>query len=394
MVSIKYKANGLNPDIKIVADNDYACNCTTITFNATVSNAGGSPTYQWKVNGINVGTNAPLYKSLALKEGDVITCAYSDNSVCTADATVISNSIRISSGNGAVPSVTIAAPAVVVCKGAAVIFTANALNAGASPFYQWKVNNINAGTNNSIFTSSTLSNGDIVTCSIKTDPIFTCAASTTANSNSIVMQVADQAVPSITIAASAETICAGSTVTFTATANNAGANPAYQWKLNGVNIGTNDKNYSSSLLADNDIINCTITVDPLFACALSSQAVSPNIVMTVISATVPSVDITANQNNVCTGETIMFTAVAHNAGTDPVFQWILNNTILPDQTPVYTSNKLANGDQLFCRITPGAGACSAIPDSSDIFVAIVKDTPVVYLSPADTTVAPANAGSA
>lgn len=388
MVSIKYKTNGYDPYIKIVADNTYACNCTTITFNATVSNAGGSPTYQWMVNGINVGTNASVYKSVALKEGDVITCAYSDNSVCTADEKVISNSIRISSGYGAVPSVTIAAPAAVVCKGATVTFSANALNAGASPVYQWKINNINAGTNSSIFTSAALSNGDIVTCSIKTDPLFTCAASTAANSNSMVMQVADQAVPSVNIAASAETICTGSTVTFTATANNAGVNPAYQWKLNGVSIGANDKNYSSALLADNDIINCTVTVDPLFGCVLSNQAVSQNIVMTVNSATVPSVDITASKNNVCAGENILFAAVAHNAGADPVYRWILNNTILQDDKPVYSSNKLANGDQLFCRITPGAGACSVIPDSSDIFVAIVKDTPVVYLFPADTTIAP------
>ena len=388
MVSITYKTNEPNPDIKIVADNNYACNCATITFNAAVSNAGGSPTYQWMVNGINVGTNAPLYKSLALKDGDVITCAYSDNSVCTADETIISNSIRMDGGNGAVPSVTIATPAAAVCKGAAVTFTANALNAGANPVYQWKINNIDAGTNNTIFTSATLSNGDIVTCSIQTDPLFTCAVSTTANSNSIVMQVADQATPSVSVAASAETICAGSNVTFTATANNAGTNPAYQWKLNGVNVGTNDKNYNSSLLADNDIISCTVTVDPLFVCVLSNQAVSQNITMTVNNATVPSVDITASQNNVCAGENILFTAVAHDAGADPVFQWILNNSILPDQAPVYNSNSLANGDRLFCRIIPGSGACSATPDSSDIFVAVINDKPVVYLSPADTTIGP------
>lgn len=55
-------------------------------------------------------------------------------------------------------------------------------------------------------------------------------------------------------------------------------------------------------------------------------------------------------------------------------------------TPVYTSNKLANGDQLLCRIVPGAGACTFAPSSSNVLVAVIKDTLVVSISPADTVI--------
>ena len=49
-------------------------------------------------------------------------------------------------------SVSIAASANPVCAGTSVIFTATATNGGASPSYQWKVNNINAGTNSATYT--------------------------------------------------------------------------------------------------------------------------------------------------------------------------------------------------------------------------------------------------
>ncbi|RYG64531.1 hypothetical protein EON64_13800, partial [archaeon] len=45
--------------------------------------------------------------------------------------------------------------------------------------------------------------------------------------------------PSVSTIASASTICEGDPVTFTATPTNGGANPQFQWTVNGVNVGTN-----------------------------------------------------------------------------------------------------------------------------------------------------------
>ncbi len=388
-ITIQLKGNGPDPTITIAADNTSICNCSTITVKAMVTNGGGAPHYQWKLNGNNTGTDAPFFISNKIRDGDMITCSYSDNSVCEPGGVAQSNTIQFG-GTGAALSVTITVDADTICKGTNTTFTANALNAGTNPIYEWRINNVYAGGNSSVFNSTTLSDGDVVSCKISTNPAQTCGSSGTAVSNNIKMQVINSGTPSVIIAADATTICAGAAANFTATATNAGVNPAYQWKINGVNTGDNDKIFSSSGLVNNDVISCRVTVDPQFTCALGNQAVSQNITMTVNTGEPPSVTITADKNNACRGEMITFSAQAQYAGSNPVFDWILNDNVLSNHAQVYSSNQLKNGDFLFCRIIPGAGACSAAADSSNIIVAAIIDTPVVHISPADTTIGPDN----
>ena len=66
------------------------------------------------------------------------------------------------------------------------------------------------------------------------------------------MAVNPNLTPSVSIASSlGTTICSGNSVTFTATPVNGGNTPAYQWKNNGVNVGTNSSTYVVSTLANN-----------------------------------------------------------------------------------------------------------------------------------------------
>ncbi|RYE20883.1 MAG: choice-of-anchor D domain-containing protein, partial [Sphingobacteriales bacterium] len=78
------------------------------------------------------------------------------------------------------------------------------------------------------------------------------------------------------------TICAGTNVVFTATAaNTGGGTVAYQWKLNGGDVGTNASTYSNNALANGNIVACVITVTG--ACVTSTTAASNNITMVVNS---------------------------------------------------------------------------------------------------------------
>lgn len=63
-----------------------------------------------------------------------------------------------------VSSVSISASEVSVCEATPVTFTALPVNGGNNPFFQWKVNGINAGLNQNIFTATTLKDGDWVSC--------------------------------------------------------------------------------------------------------------------------------------------------------------------------------------------------------------------------------------
>ena len=49
------------------------------------------------------------------------------------------------------PSITVETANTSVCKNSVVSFKANVLDAGANPSFQWKVNGVDAGTNNSVF---------------------------------------------------------------------------------------------------------------------------------------------------------------------------------------------------------------------------------------------------
>src|SRR5450755_1157933 len=86
-------------------------------------------------------------------------------------------------------------------------------------------------------------------------------------------------VPAITIAGTANNICAGTPVSFTATVSNGGTVPAYQWLLNGQPTGNNTSTYISGLLANNDVVSCILTSsDP---CANPTKDTSNQIVMLV-----------------------------------------------------------------------------------------------------------------
>ena len=84
-------------------------------------------------------------------------------------------------------AITIAGPSL-ICKGASATFTATTSYA-ISPTYQWKVNGVNAGTNSDSFTTTTLSNTDVVTCQVSSGAARCLPSGSTATSNSITMSV-------------------------------------------------------------------------------------------------------------------------------------------------------------------------------------------------------------
>jgi hypothetical protein len=89
-------------------------------------------------------------------------------------------------------------------------------------------------------------------------------------------------VPAVSIAADpGNSITAGTSVTFTATPTNGGTTPAYQWKKNGSDVGTNSATYTDAALANGDVISCVMTSnDP---CASPTTATSNEITVVVSS---------------------------------------------------------------------------------------------------------------
>ncbi len=100
---------------------------------------------------------------------------------------------------------------------------------------------------------------------------------------SAVVTVNPNVTPSISIAANpGNTICAGTNVTFTATASNTGGGTVtYDFKVNGGSVQTGASNtYASMTLANNDQVTCDISISG-GACLTATTASSNTITMTV-----------------------------------------------------------------------------------------------------------------
>ncbi|MBN8702246.1 MAG: T9SS type A sorting domain-containing protein [Bacteroidetes bacterium] len=344
--------SSVTASISIVSSGANICAGTNATFTATAINGGTNPMYQWKINGSNVGTNAAIFNSTTLSNNDLVTCQLLSNALCVLGSPATSNAITMAVSTPVTASVTISSSSSNICSGSLVTFSASAINGGTNPQYQWKLNNLNAGTNSALYTSTVLSNGDVIKVVVTSNAA--CVTSTTVTSNLITMSVTPSLTPSVSISSSGATICSGSTVGFTATALNGGVNPAYQWKVNGTNVGTNSTTYSSTNWNTNDIVLCELTSNAV--CTTNATAFSNTISISVSNPQTPAVNIASSATAICGGGSVTFTATPTNGGASPTYQWKVNGNNVGMNNPIYISNTLNNNDTVSCELTSNA-AC-------------------------------------
>jgi uncharacterized protein (TIGR02145 family) len=258
--------------ISITATANPVCAGTSVTYTAASTNGGSIPSYLWKVNGVIVGTNNPIYSYIPIN-GDIISCILTSNILCPTGNPATSNTVTMTVNPNLPVSVSITASANPFCQGSSVIYTAAAINGGPAPFYQWKVNGVNAGTNNPVYSYSP-NNGDVVSCVLTSN--IACPIGNPATSNSITMIVIANLPAGISISASTNPFCPGNSVTFTAIPVNGGTNPAYQWKVNGINTGTNSPAFSYNPV-NGDLVSCILTSN--LSCVTGNPATSNTVTM-------------------------------------------------------------------------------------------------------------------
>jgi gliding motility-associated-like protein len=380
------------PSVTIAANPAGAiCAGTSVTFTATPTNGGGAPTYQWQVNGVNAGGGGATFTSNSLNNGDVVRVIMTSNATCASPTTATSNTITITVNPPVVPSVSITAnPNTPVCPGASITFTATPTNGGGAPTYQWQVNGVNAGSGGATFTTTTLTDGDVVRVIMTSNA--TCVSPTTATSNTITVSILPASVPSVSITANpAGPICAGTSITFTATPTNGGGAPTYQWQVNGTNAGTG-ATFTSSSLNNNDAVTVVMTSNA--TCASPPTATSNTITISVTTNLVPSVSIAANPAGIiCAGTSVTFTATPTNGGNAPTYQWTVNGTN-SGTGATFTSTILNNNDAVAVVMTSNA-TCVSTPTATSntinmLVLPIVAPTVSITANPAGSICAGAS----
>jgi hypothetical protein len=189
-----------------------------------------------------------------------------------------------------VPTLTATATATVnpICAGSSSQLNVNRAG-GLGPFtYLWSP-------------ATGLSNPNII------NPLATPATTTTYNvtvtdnlgttaAGSITVNVNPVLPVSGTISASANPSPPGNWVTFTATPVNGGWTPAFQWKVNGMNVGTGLPTYSY-IPNNHDQVSCVITSN--YACPSGNPATTNTIAMIVVPANTTVIGTIPSPLNLC-----------------------------------------------------------------------------------------------
>ncbi|HEU5166110.1 MAG TPA: choice-of-anchor Q domain-containing protein, partial [Chitinophagaceae bacterium] len=355
----------VTPAVSITTPLTTICQGISVTFSATPLHGGTTPSYQWQVNGVNAGTNQSTFTTSTLVNNDQVKVILTSNAGCANPVTVTSNFVTVTITPSVTPSVTITSvPANTFCPNETVTFTATALNGGPVTYYRWIHGTINFG--------SVLQNGVSNTYSTNYAPYLdgilvqitstaACATPLTAISNSIVMTPAPSVTPFVSIVASKNNICPGENVTFTATPVNGGTTPSYQWKVNGVNVGTNSNTYSTNTLVNNDQVSVVMTTS--LTCVTATTYNSSVIFMTVRPSITPSISINGTVV-VNAGNATNITSAINNGGGNPGYQWQdSTDTHSWQNIPGATSAQLnytpaATGNKLRCMLASSVACAS------------------------------------
>jgi len=364
--------------VTITASENPVCPSTSVTFTAVVVNGGPSPSYQWQVNGANVGTNSPTY-TFVPSNGDLVTVVVIGNATCTYGNPATSNTVTMSVAPPSGVAVSISSSAGnSICIGTTVTFTATPTNGGPSPSYQWKINGANVGTNSSTFVTSTLNNGDPVTCVMTSNS--TCVSGTNiASSGQILMTVNNYGPPGVVIGifANSTTICAGTSVTVRATPQNQGLAPLYQYYLNNVPQGWQTSNDYTFTPVNGDKIKVKLAANYTCRTGPTDTANSNTLTMTVLASAPASVTL-SNSATLCSGSSITFTATPTNGGLTPSYDFLLNGiTVQSGAGNTYILAAPVNGNTVQAILTSSFSCATGNPASSAIYTVALNASPTV-----------------
>lgn len=182
----------VTPTVSITTSTTNICTGTNVIFSSTMTNGGSSPSYQWQINGFDVGTNSPTYSYNGFKNNDIVKVILTSNATCATTPIITSNSITLSVSPIVTPDMIIEGNTIVP-KGQASTITTSTNLTGPTTSYQWQDSttshnwaNIIGGTNPTInYTPAT--SGDKIRCVLSSSS--PCVTISSIKSNTLIFTV-------------------------------------------------------------------------------------------------------------------------------------------------------------------------------------------------------------
>lgn len=457
------------PIIEIFADINNFCIGTTVTVTSTIWFAGiHAPHYVWHLvrggSTSEIGSDSSTLNYALFQNNDQVYCELSTHTTCDPRT---SNTITISVVSTRTPALTIgyaSSGLAYTCAGTQILYYSSASFPGTTPSFQWKTDsaeggsfyNITDATESSVY--YTPIDAERIKCTMSSSAW--CVNPSTVDSNILTMTITANSAASVAISpAPSGTVCAGTTVIYTAVPTNGGISPTYVWYVTGSNVGTADhihhipinndeikvvmtsslncktgspatalyyalveSNQAVSVEIESttghylddaawwwtDIldgtygyfyiysktgVNCTATevyswhlkrgattyhnvsatntyiiTDPTLSdqiwcemtsscnCVTGNPATSHTININKISSAVRSVEINTDDNNICTGHSVVFSATASNFTYAPHYQWkrnAIDEALETNRT--WTETALVNNDSITCECHESSG---------------------------------------
>jgi hypothetical protein len=263
-----------------------------------------------------------------------------------------------------IPSVVIKTSTTSICTGSSATFYTASFNGGLSPHYQWKKNGTNVSTDTSVFISNSISNNDQIKVILSSS--LSCASPSTATSNIITMAVTP--VPTAN-AGNDVSLCTGGSIQL-----NGSGGTTYSWAPT---TGLSNANIANPIASPIATMSYILTVSSGTTCVGNDT-----VVVSVSQSYAPAVNITTPAATLCTGNAATFSAASTNGGTNPYYQWQVNNLNAGTDSNNFTSSTLNNNDQVKVILTSNSTCASTPTVTSNIITMNVEQlaTPIVTLN--------------